>query len=139
MVTNTSEKSFDSILTENSYFLSTKLQVSRPGGYTLPFTCNDTYYCAKQTMTFREIYNGMPAFRYVLDISGANENGEIIMWPSNGGDNQKWHFDEDMTIRSELGHVLDVEHASTDSGSGLIAFSKQDQENQKFRILPVGE
>jgi hypothetical protein len=44
-----------------------------------------------------------------------------------------------MTIRSELGHVLDVEHASTDSGSGLIAFSKQDQENQKFRILPVGE
>lgn len=90
-------------------------------------------------MTFREIYNGMSAFRLVLDISGGNENGEIIMWPDNGGDNQKWHFDDDLSIRSELGYVLDVKDSSVNNSTPLIALSKQNQESQKFRVVPVPE
>jgi hypothetical protein len=81
----------------------------------------------------------MSSFRYVLDISGGKENGEIIVWSDNGGSNQLWHFDEDMTIRSELGFVLDVKDRSKESSTPLIGFSKHGHENQKFRIVPVSE
>jgi hypothetical protein len=57
----------------------------------------------------------------------------------NGGDNQKWYFDEDLTIRSELGYVLDVARSSNTNNSPVIAFSKNGRNNQKFRILPVAE
>jgi len=56
-----------------------------------------------------------------------------------GGDHQKWYFDEDMTIRSELGYVLDVKFSSTINNSSVIAFSKHGKDNQKFRVLPVAE
>jgi hypothetical protein len=56
-----------------------------------------------------------------------------------GGDNQKWYFDEDMTIRSELGYVLDVKFSSKINNSSVIAFSKHGKDNQKFRVLPVAE
>lgn len=81
----------------------------------------------------------MSVFRLVLDISGGNENGEIIMWPDNGGDNQKWYFDEDMTIRSELGFVLDVKDGSKNNSTPLIGFNKRGHSNQKFRVVPVQE
>jgi hypothetical protein len=60
------------------------------------------------------------------------------MWPENGGANQKWHFD-DITIRSELGQVLDVRHGSASNSSPLIAYCKHGQGNQNFRIVPVSE
>ena len=66
-------------------------------------------------------------------------NGEIIMWPENGGDNQKWYFDDDLTIRSALGFVLDVKDASRENSSTLLAYPKQGLDNQKFRIVPVEE
>jgi hypothetical protein len=77
--------------------------------------------------------------RLALDIAGGSENGKIIMWDKHGGDNQKWHFDEDFTIRSGLGFVLDVEKASTDNYAGLLAYSKHGKDNQKFRIVPVND
>jgi hypothetical protein len=75
----------------------------------------------------------------VLDISGGKANGDIILWPEHGGANQKWHFDEDMTIRNELGNVLDVRHGSRDNNAPIVAFGKHGQGNQKFRIVPVPE
>jgi hypothetical protein len=77
--------------------------------------------------------------RLVLDVEGGAENGKIIMWSKNGGDNQKWYFDDDFTIRSGLGFVLDVKEASTQDCTTLLAFSKHGQENQKFRIVPVDD
>jgi hypothetical protein len=61
------------------------------------------------------------------------------VWPENEGVNQKWHFDEDMTIRSEMGYVLDVVHGSKINNSTVIAYNKNGRDNQKFRILPVAE
>jgi len=77
------------------------------------------------------------AFRLVLDISGGTETGEIIMWPDHGGDNQKWYFDDDLTIRSELGFVLDVKFRSTENGATLICYPKHGDDNQKFRVVPI--
>jgi len=59
------------------------------------------------------------------------------VWSGHGGDNQKWYFDDDMTIRSELGFVLDVKYRSLERGTTLIAFSKHGDNNQRFRIVPV--
>jgi len=61
------------------------------------------------------------------------------MWPDNGADNQKWHFDDDFTIRSELGSVLEVKGASFEDCAPLVAASKESRECQKFRIVPVLE
>jgi hypothetical protein len=61
------------------------------------------------------------------------------VWPDNGGDNQKWYFADDLTIRSKLGFVLDVKHSAKDNSSPLVAFSALGQDNQKFRIVPVEE
>jgi hypothetical protein len=61
------------------------------------------------------------------------------MWPDNGGDNQKWHFDEDMTIRSELGYVLAVRDGRSQNSTPLVASNKQGEEHQKFRIVPAPE
>jgi len=61
------------------------------------------------------------------------------MWPDNGGDNQKWHFDEDLTIRSELGHVMEVREARTQNSAPLAAASKSGEEHQKFRVVPAPE
>jgi hypothetical protein len=90
-------------------------------------------------MTFREIYNGMLVFRLVLDISGGKEHGDVVMWSDNGGDNQKWNFDEDMTIRSELGSVLQVKDSSTDNCASIVAAGNEGNESQKFRVVPVQE
>jgi hypothetical protein len=61
------------------------------------------------------------------------------LWPDNGGDNQKWHFDEDLTIRSEVGYVLEVKEARLQNSSPLVGSTKNGQEHQKFRIVPVPE
>jgi hypothetical protein len=61
------------------------------------------------------------------------------MWPDNGQDNQKWHFDDDFTIRSETGSVLDVKDSSVESGAPIIAFGKTGGGSQNFRIVPVPE
>ena len=61
------------------------------------------------------------------------------MWSENGGDNQKWHFEDDLTIRSALGFALDVKNSSTENSSNLIAYDKNGLKNQKFRIVPVEE
>lgn len=61
------------------------------------------------------------------------------MWSKNGGDNQKWTFEDDFTIKSGLNFVLDVKDASKDNHTNLLAFSGHGGENQKFRVVPVND
>jgi hypothetical protein len=61
------------------------------------------------------------------------------MWTKHGGDNQKWSFEDDFTIKSGLGFVLDVKDAATDNYTTLLAFDKHGNDNQKFRIVPVDD
>lgn len=81
----------------------------------------------------------MSGSRLVLDVEGGAENGKIIMWSKNGGDNQKWHFEDDLTIKSGLGFVLDVKEDATDNRTTLMAYSRHGQDNQKFRVVPVDD
>ena len=78
-------------------------------------------------------------FRHGLDISGGNANGEIIMWGDNGGHNQKWNFDEDMTIRSGLGSLLEARGVSPESTPTIFAANTACQAKHKFRVVPVSE
>ena len=98
------------------------------------------FFIVQSSLWFSEKFTAeFSAFRLALDISGAQENGEIVMWTDHGGNNQKWNFDDDLTIRSELGTVLDVKDGSRENNSQLIATSSAGREHQKFRIVPVPE
>lgn len=75
-------------------------------------------------------------FRLVLDISGANYGGSVITYGANGGSNQKWYFDDDFTIRSGTGMVLEPEGSRLEQGRRMIGFRKLGGHSQKFRIEP---
>ena len=114
---------------------------------------------------FGEVYGGRqgdqtggesrigPYYEYwdgILHFIGAGEpakekddSDEIIIWPSNGGDNQRWYmvFNEDgtFTFRSKAnGKCLDVARASTESGASVIAWPKHGGDNQRFFVETVG-
>jgi hypothetical protein len=99
----------------------------------------ELFFIVQSSLCFSEKFTTeFSAFRLVLDISGRKQSGAIIM-SENGGDYQKWYFEDDQTIRSELHLVLDVKISSTENGSLVIAYSKHSGNNQKFRIFPVAE
>ena len=75
-------------------------------------------------------------FSLVLDITGASAGGAVITYSAHGGNNQKWHFDDDFTIRSGTGLVLDVEGNNFRQGTRIVGSKKQGGQNQKFRIEP---
>ncbi|XP_069681494.1 uncharacterized protein [Periplaneta americana] len=70
--------------------------------------------------------------KFLMDISGGGSTGDIILWIPTGGENQRWLFDQDFTIRCGLGTVLDAS-----SGSTLVAATKTASDAQKFRVAPV--
>jgi len=72
----------------------------------------------------------------VLDID--QQNGQrIITYPAHGGANQLWYFDEDNTIRSGTGHVLDVKDNNRGENASVIVWSKHGGSNQRFRKVEV--
>jgi hypothetical protein len=75
-------------------------------------------------------------FSLVLDIAGGVEGAALITFSPNGGDNQKWYFDDDCTIRSGTGLVMDIEGNNFEQGSRILGFTKHGGDNQKFRIEP---
>jgi len=139
MVTNISERSFASFLTQKQL-----LPIHQTAGVTDRWICTalhlKCYFLIVQiSLSFSEKFTTeFSAFRLVLDVSERNKGGVIIM-SENEGAYQKWYFEEDQTIRSELGLVMDVKFYSKENGSTVIAYSKHGQNNQKFRILPVAE
>ena len=74
--------------------------------------------------------------RLVLDISGGSHGSPIITYKGHGGGNQQWFFDDDFTIRSGTGMVLDVENGASSPGARIIGYTKHGAPNQKFRIVP---
>merc|ERR1711890_39419 len=71
----------------------------------------------------------------VVDIDGAEESGKLILYEKSGSDNQLWKYDEDdKVLVSKTGLVADVLGANTDEGASVIGYSRNETENQKFKI-----
>ncbi|PSN42601.1 hypothetical protein C0J52_19718 [Blattella germanica] len=78
----------------------------------------------------------VPYDKLALDISGGSHGAPIITYNSHGGHNQKWFFDDDFTIRSGTGMVMDIEGGQGYQGARVISYNKHGGPNQKFRIVP---
>jgi hypothetical protein len=68
-------------------------------------------------------------FSLVLDITGGHHGGAIITYSPHGGNNQKWYFDDDSTIRSGTGLVLDIEGGKFQQGTRILGFTKHGADN----------
>jgi hypothetical protein len=78
-------------------------------------------------------------FSLVLDISGGKQNGSLITYTPHGGTNQKWYFDDDFTIRSGTGMVIEIEGGKPRQGARVIGIRKHGGQTQKFRIEPYNK
>lgn len=72
-------------------------------------------------------------------VLGVDSNDRIVMVEPSGTPKQKWHFDDDFTVRNEGGMVLDVQGGSKEAGTKVIAFKKHGAPNQKFRVVPINK
>jgi uncharacterized membrane protein YgcG len=72
----------------------------------------------------------------VLTIAGCADGAAIITHEAHGGTNQKWYFDDNSTIRSSTGMVMDVEGCKLQKGTKIIGYEKHGGVNQKFRMEP---
>jgi len=76
----------------------------------------------------------------VLDIENASKNNcaHLIVWPYNGGDNQKFKFNSHGYIQSvHSGRVLDVE-GGVHQGHKIIQYGAHGGDNQKWRLHKDG-
>jgi hypothetical protein len=80
----------------------------------------------------------MKFFLNSLVLDG-DSDGRIVMVEPSGTAKQKWHFDDDFTVRNEDGLVLDVQKGSKEAGAKVIAFKKHGGPNQKFRVVPINK
>jgi hypothetical protein len=64
------------------------------------------------------------------------KGGAIIINTPKGDNNQNWYFDDDSTIRSGTGMVLDVDDSKFQQGTRILGFKKHGGQNQKFRTEP---
>lgn len=72
----------------------------------------------------------------VLDIRGGEKAGsQIIQYKENGGDNQKWYWHKDCSIRSENGFCLEVQNSNFEPNACIIAAESTGADNQKWRIV----
>lgn len=71
----------------------------------------------------------------VLDINRNTQ--QVITYPAHGGPNQKWHFENDGIVRSDIGKVLDVKESNSQKGAEVIAWTRHGGNNQKFRRIYV--
>jgi len=81
-----------------------------------------------------------------LDVTGASKSNEtqVIIWPNNGGANQKWNFiatgDGYFNIQNvNSGKYLEIDGSSQDSGASAIQYTPNDNggANQEFSIEGV--
>jgi len=71
----------------------------------------------------------------VLDISGGEEGGKLIIHDRHGGDNQLFKFDYDGSIISKSGLCLDIKDCSDDNCAEVIGWSPNGGDNQKWRVV----
>ncbi len=81
----------------------------------------------------------------LIDVAGGSmdDGADIIQWPSNGGDNQKWLLEDAgngyFFIRSKKsGKVLDVTGGSIENCAKIIQFTKHGGDNQLWRFEDCG-
>ncbi|XP_023714204.1 endo-1,4-beta-xylanase A [Cryptotermes secundus] len=91
---------------------------------------NNQQWEYKNNMIYSKLGN------YVLDIAQSGHGAPLITYSPHGGSNQKWYFDDDFTIRSGTGLVMDIEGGRSHQGTRIIGFGKHGGHNQKFRIEP---
>ena len=71
-----------------------------------------------------------------LDICGGEKAGaQIIQYKANGGDNQKWYWHKDCSIRSENGFCLEVQDSKFEAGTKIVSAEAKGTDNQKWRIV----
>ncbi|MCX5388589.1 RICIN domain-containing protein [Streptomyces sp. NBC_00094] len=80
----------------------------------------------------------------VLDVSGVSsaDGADVIQWPWNGGDNQRWSvqpgYDGSFRLRNvHSGRVLDNPGASPTDGQALDQWTNTDSPNQWWRLEPA--
>jgi hypothetical protein len=86
--------------------------------------------------SFSNQLTGISCFSLALDIAEGRQGGPIITFSPHGNNNQKWYFDDDFTIRSGTGMVIDIEGGRSNQGTRVIGYQKHGGHNQKFRIEP---
>ena len=97
--------------------------------YELNGTPNQTWIL--EGTTIKSVNSGK-----VIDIKGGEEKGnKIIQYEATGGDNQKWYWHSDCTIRSEHGLCLDIEKGNIENGTSIIAYPCNGGINQKWKIV----
>lgn len=77
----------------------------------------------------------LPLPRMVLDINPTTK--KVITYPAHGKANQKWHFDGDGIVRSDIGLVLDVSKSNKNEGAEVIGHIRHGGRNQMFRRIYV--
>merc|ERR1712179_311631 len=84
------------------------------------------HYSTSMSWYYITASNGM-----VLDIHSAKEGGKLILYNRHGGDNQLWRFQDGMLV-SKTGLVADMQGASREPGTQLIAWQRHGEANQRF-------
>jgi len=81
----------------------------------------------------------------VMDVIGAStaNNAEVKQWTSNGGNNQKWQFQDAgggyvRLINANSGKCLDVANASTADGANIIQYTCGTGTNQQWQWQATG-
>jgi hypothetical protein len=71
----------------------------------------------------------------VLEVN----SGAVRMAKAEGGPNQKWFFEDDGTIRSNLGLVLDVYGFNKNAWASVIVARRHGKWNQLFQTVLITE
>ena len=71
-----------------------------------------------------------------VDISGGeNKGNKLCTWDKHDGDNQKWTFHKDGTIRSPHDLCFDINGGNVSDGAEIIAWSVHGGANQQWRLV----
>ncbi|WP_079087450.1 RICIN domain-containing protein [Streptomyces scabiei] len=92
---------------------------------------------------WQAVANGDSSFSLVninsgkcLDVKGASTSAEaeVIQWPCNGNNNQRWTFSDSAVISVRSGMCLDVPGGSTGDGTALIQWPCNGNTNQQWSL-----
>lgn len=92
--------------------------------------CRSGYYCPSDSWFFIQALNGL-----VMDIPGASEGKQMILYKKHGGNNQLWKWDSDGRLVSKSkGLVLDIAGDNDKEGASVIARKQKGANNQKWEL-----
>jgi hypothetical protein len=76
-----------------------------------------------------------------LDVEGGSstDGTRVILWPCNGGINQRWKVLRDGKVLGIDGKCLDVRGGSSENGAPVIIWACHSGDNQRWEITDKGE